>query len=185
MSRISTLPVSLIPRRLRLLILIIPLLFFWSLPASAGDAFLKGGIQLRPSDVGVSDRWFLAAGADWGIERLTYFGFELQSAFYSDPPLNKSGTRVTVPINGFINFKLKSPAGGARPFAGAGVGLISTYFHDAVETDYTADFGYHLMGGLEMGSLEGKALLLELEAQQNLSADDKSLNLILFIGLRF
>lgn len=163
------------------------------LPAitQASDAFFKGGFILHPSsldtlsgnfDVSLSDRWLVAFGSDYVAADQFSIGFELQTAYYSDDSFDP--TIRTVPLNLFANVKYKGPFGGVRPYVGGGLGLISLFFN-ASDSEYIHDFGYHIMGGLELGSEEGAALVLELQGQQKLSGSDKPFNIIFFAGVKF
>ncbi len=75
-------------------------------------------------------------------------------------------TATVVPINGFFNIKYKSGSLGARPFFGGGLGLVSTLSFVSNETDWANDFGYHLLGGVELGKL-----VLELQIQGAFESD--------------
>ena len=159
------------------------LLFFLpALAAQASDGFFKAGFGLKPSDADLSDRWLVAFGSDYVIGGQFCLGFELQTAYYSDSDFEP--TLHYVPLNLFANVKYKAPFGGARPFVGGGMGLISTFFN-AGDSDYVSDFGLPIVGGVELGSEDGKALLLELQGEQNLSADNAPFKIVFFGGLKF
>ena len=157
-------------------------LFLPALSAQASDAFFKGGFMLKPSDADLSDRWLLGFGSDYVIAEQFSLGFECQTAYYSDSSFHP--TVHYVPLDLFANVKYKAPFGGARPFVGGGLGLISTFFN-AGKSDYISDFGFHIVGGVEIGSEEGKALLLELQGEQNLSGNNAPFTIKFFGGIKF
>jgi hypothetical protein len=154
------------------------------LPAisQASDGFIKGGFIMHPSDVDLSNRWLVAFGSDYVAADQFSIGFELQTAYYSDDSFEP--TIRIVPLNLFANVKYKGPFGGVRPYVGGGLGLISTFFN-AGDSDYVHDFGYHIMGGLELGREDGAALILEIQGQQKFSGDINPFNIIFFGGVRF
>lgn len=163
------------------------------LPAisQASDGFLKGGFILHPSnvdtllgnaDISLSDRWLVAFGSDYVAADQFSIGFELQTAYYSDDTFDP--TIRTVPLNLFANVKYKGPFGGVRPYVGGGLGLISLFFN-ASDSEYIHDFGYHIMGGIELGREDGAALVLEIQGQQKFSGDVNPFNIIFFAGVKF
>lgn len=159
------------------------LLCLLPLTVQASDGFFKAGFALKPSDVDLSDRWLVAFGSDYMIAGQFSMGFELQTAYYSDN--NFDPALHYVPLNLFANVKYKAPYGGVRPFVGGGLGLISTFFN-AGKSDYISDFGFHLVGGVELGHEDGAAFLLELQGQQNLSSElDTPFVIIFFGGVKF
>jgi hypothetical protein len=137
--------------------LVLPLLVIlpWlAAPASAGDAFFKGGVILHPRDVGFEGRWRVAFGSDYPVnfQETLFAGFELQgSAFRQD--VVGGGTATIAPANALANVKYKSSSLGARPFAGGGVGLVGSFLFVSGETEWVKEFGFHLLGGVELGRL--------------------------------
>ena len=131
-------------------------------PALAGDTFFKGGIIFQPRDVGFEGRWRAAFGSDYPVNfsETLFAGFEVQTSIYRQDVVASGPTATVVPINGFANIKYKSGSLGARPFAGAGLGLVSNLRFVSNETDWGNDFGYHFLGGVEIGRLS-----LELQVQ--------------------
>lgn len=139
-----------------------------SAPAFAGDTFFKGGVILHPRDVGFEGRWRVAFGSDYAVNfsETIYAGFEMQTSVYRRDVTPSGPTATVVPINGFANVKYKSGSLGARPFAGGGLGLVSTLGFVSNETEWANDFGYHLLGGVELGPL-----VLEIQVQGAFESD--------------
>jgi hypothetical protein len=131
--------------------------FAWLLvlagPAAAGDAFLRGGIILQPRDIGIEGRWRLSFGSDYAVnfEETLFAGFELQTSAFRQDIEGTTTSATIVPGNGFINVKFKSPNLGVRPYGGGGIGLLSTFFFVSDDSEWVRDFGFHLLGGIEMG----------------------------------
>jgi len=119
--------------------------------ALAGDAFLKLGLIFHPDVGGFADRWFVSAGSDWGANDVVFVGLEFQGAYRTDSFLGIDVTQV--PANVFVNVKWKSEEERIRPFAGGGMGLISTYvkseFMGDDEHEWVKHAGLQLMGGVE------------------------------------
>ena len=153
-----------------------------SLSAHASEPFFKGGFILHPSDNDLSDRWLVAFGSDYVIAHQFSLGVEVQTAYYQTKLT--STTLRYVPLNVFANVKYKGPFGGVRPYVGGGLGLISTFFN-AGDSEYIHDFGYHLMGGVELGHLEGAAFVVEMGAYQAFSADSNPFIITFLAGVRF
>ncbi len=137
-------------------------------PALAGDAFLKGGVIFQPRDVGFEGRWRAAFGSDYPVNfsETLFAGFEVQTSIYRQDVVTSGPTATVVPFNGFANIKYKSGSLGARPFGGTGLGLVSSLRFISNETDWVSDFGYHLLGGVELGRLT-----LELQVQGAFDSD--------------
>jgi hypothetical protein len=131
-------------------------------PVFAGDTFLKGGVILHPRDVGFEGRWRAAFGSDYPVNfsETLFAGFEVQTSIYRQDVTPQGPTATVVPINGFANIKYKSGSLGARPFGGAGLGLVSSLRFVSNETDWPNDVGWHILGGVEVGRLS-----LELQVQ--------------------
>ncbi len=151
------------PRPARLfLAALVPALLAAAGPALAGDTFLKGGVILHPRDVGFEGRWRAAFGSDYPVNfsETLFAGFEMQTSVYRQDLTASGPTATVVPINGFGNIKYKSGSLGARPFGGAGLGLVSNLSFVSNETDWANDIGWHILGGVEFGHLT-----LELQVQ--------------------
>jgi hypothetical protein len=137
-------------------------------PALAGDTFLKGGVIFQPRDVGFEGRWRAAFGSDYPVNfsETLFAGFEVQTSVYRQDVVASGPTATVVPLNGFANIKYKSGSLGARPFGGVGLGLVSDLRFVSNQTDWVSDFGYHLLGGVELGRLS-----LELQIQGAFDSD--------------
>jgi hypothetical protein len=131
-------------------------------PAVAGDAFFKGGVIFEPRDIGFEGRWRASFGSDYPVNfaETIFAGVEMQTSVYRQDVSPSGPTATVMPLNGFANLKYKSGSLGARPFGGAGLGLVSSLQFVSNETDWVTDFGYHLLGGIELGRL-----VLELQIQ--------------------
>lgn len=118
----------------------------------AGDAFLKLGIIVHPDVGDFSDRWFVSVGSDWGFHPQGFWGLEFQGAYRSESAGDFSVKAV--PANVFMNIKWKSEAEAVRPYAGAGVGLVSTYIRAEAfgesDNEWVKDAGFQMMGGIEL-----------------------------------
>ena len=141
---------------------LVPVLLLAAGEVFAGDAFFKGGVIFQPRDVGFEGRWRIAFGSDFpmNLSETLFAGFEIQTSVYRQDVTASGPTATWVPINGFANVKFKSGSLGARPFGGGGLGLVSNLRFVSNETDWGNDFGYHLLGGVELGRL-----VLELQVQ--------------------
>ncbi len=137
-------------------------------PALAGDAFFKGGVILHPRELGFEGRWRAAFGSDYAVNfsETLFAGVEVQTSVYRQDITASGPTATVVPINGFFNVKYKSGSLGARPFAGAGLGLVSALNFVSNETEWANDFGWHILGGVEFGKLT-----LELQIQGAFESD--------------
>jgi hypothetical protein len=137
-------------------------------PVLAGDTFFKGGVIFHPREVGFEGRWRAAFGSDYPVNfsETVFAGFEVQTSVFRQDVTPSGPTATVVPFNGFFNVKYKSGNLGTRPFAGAGLGLVSNLTFVSNDTDWTNDVGYHLLGGVEIGRL-----LLELQIQGAFDAD--------------
>jgi len=147
---------------------LVPALLAVAGPVRAGDTFFKGGVIFQPRDVGFEGRWRAAFGSDYPVNfsETLFAGFEVQTSVFRQDVVAGGPTATVVPINGFANIKYKSASLGARPFAGAGFGLVSNLRFISNETDWANDFGYHLLGGVEIGRLS-----LELQVQGAFESD--------------
>ena len=119
--------------------------------ALAGDAFLKLGITFDPDLGSFSNQWFVSVGSDWGFHPQGFWGLGFQGAYRNE---TEAGIEVTqVPANVFVNFKWKSEAESVRPYAGGGLGLISSYMKVSgfgeSENEWFKDPGFQFMGGVE------------------------------------
>jgi hypothetical protein len=158
-----------IPRHARLLLAaLVPALFALAPEAVAGDTFFKGGVIFHPRDVGFEGRWRAAFGSDYPVNfsETVFAGFEVQTSVFRQDVVASGPTATVVPINGFANIKYKSGSLGARPFGGAGIGLVSSLRFVSNETDWANDIGYHILGGVEVGRL-----VLELQIQGSFEGD--------------
>lgn len=144
-------------------------------PAAAGDAFFKGGIVFHPRVTDLADRWFLSFGSDYplNLSETAFLGFELQTALYREPLGNE--TAYLLPANGFFNAKYKAPTFGARPFAGGGIGMVSTLTVVGADTTWSRSTGIQLVGGIELGSVA-----VELRALRSLQTDAEFAYSLLF-----
>jgi hypothetical protein len=134
-----------------------------STEATAGDAFLKGGVIFQPRDIGFEGRWRVAFGSDYAVNfsETVYLGFELQTSVYRQDVVGSSRTATLFPANGFVNVKYKSGSIGARPYGGGGLGLISAFTLLSGNNDWQSEFGFQLVGGVELGSFS-----VELQLQR-------------------
>ena len=137
-------------------------------PAAASDTFFKGGVIFQPRDLGFEGRWRVAFGSDYAVNfsETVYAGFEVQTSVYRQDVTPIGPTATVIPFNGFGNVKYKSGSLGARPFLGGGLGLVSTFSFVSSDTDWPNDFGYHILGGVELGRL-----VLELQIQGAFESD--------------
>ena len=131
----------------------------------AGDAFFKGGLTFHPDVGGVGERWFISLGSDWSFHPMGFIGVEFQSAYHSSSALGIASVK-TVPVNLLLNGKWKSQGEAVRPYAGVGVGLVSSYvrteFLGVTDDSYVKDAGFQLMGGVELN----RKWLVELLGQR-------------------
>ena len=129
--------------------------------SSAGDAFLRGGIIFHPSDLEFAGRWRASFGSDYAVNfsQTIYVGFEVQSSVFRQDVAGSERTATLIPANGFVNVKYKSGTIGARPFGGGGMGLINTFVILAGDNSWNHNMGFHLLGGVELGSLSLEAQL--------------------------
>jgi opacity protein-like surface antigen len=148
----------------------------------AGDAYVKLGITVHPDLGDFSNRWFFSGGSDWGFRPQAFWGIEFQGAYRSE---EEGGIKVTqVPANVLFNLKWKSEEEGVRPYAGGGLGLISSYvkvegFGDE-ENEWIKDAGFQFMGGVEFN----RAFAVEFLGQRVFDDDADWFWSVLF-GLRF
>ena len=151
---------------------VVVFLALWSRPADAGDAFLRNGIIFAPRDIGFAGRWRAAFGSDYPVNfgETVYVGFELQTSVYRQVA-DSERTATVFPGNVFINVKYKSGNIGARPYGGGGLGVISTFVLLSGGNDWQSDFGWHVMGGVELGRLS-----VELQLQRPFSPDASIIN---------
>jgi len=149
------------------------LLASWSAPAAAGDAFLRGGVIFAPRDIGFEGRWRVGFGSDYPVNftETIFVGFEIQTSAYRQDVAETTRTATLFPANGFINVKYKSGNIGVRPYGGGGLGLISTFVLLSGGNDWSSEFGFHLVGGVELGSFS-----IELQMQRPFSSDASLVN---------
>jgi len=141
----------------------------------AGDAFAKLGWFFNPDVGGIGNSWFASLGADWGVfyEEQGFLGLEFQGAYHSE---SAGGVTVSeVPANVLLNFKWKSPSEKVRPYAGAGVGLISSYVKiEALgdsEHEWVKNAGIQFMAGVELN----REFVVELLAQKAFDGDSNDI----------
>lgn len=137
-------------------------------PVFAGDAFVKGGVILHPRDIGFEGRWRAAFGSDYAANfaETLFIGFELQTSVYRQDLAEGGPTATILPANGFVNVKYKSTGLRTRPFGGGGLGLISRFQFASGDTTWDRNFGFHLLGGVELGHL-----VLELQLQKGFDSE--------------
>jgi len=160
-------------RTVRSAVLVVVCLALWPPAASAGDAFFRGGIIFAPRDIGFEGRWRVGFGSDYPVNfgETVYVGFEIQTSAYRQDVAETTRTATLFPANGFINVKYKSGNIGVRPYGGGGLGLISTFVLLSGGNDWNSDFGFHLVGGVELGRLS-----LEFQMQRPFSSDASLVN---------
>jgi hypothetical protein len=137
-------------------------------PAAAGDAFVKGGVIFYPRDLGFEGRWRAAFGSDYAanFSETLFVGFELQTSVYRQDVAASGPTATILPVNGFVNVKYKSPGMRTRPFGGGGLGLVSRFQFLSGNTNWQKNFGFHLLGGVEVGHL-----VLEVQLQKGFDSE--------------
>ncbi len=162
-------------QRIRSAAVAVVFLALWSTPAFAGDAFLRAGVIFSPRDIGFEGRWRIGFGSDYPVnfEETIYVGFELQTSVFRQDVADAPRTATLFPANGFVNVKYKSGNIGrpVRPYGGGGLGLISTFVLLSGANDWESDFGFHLVGGVELGRLS-----VELQLQRPFSSDAAMVN---------
>jgi hypothetical protein len=143
-----------------------------AIDAYAGDAFLKGGIQFKPSkDIEIKNRWLAAGGSDYRVteDGPMFLGFELQFAKYSE---GEGSTKISAaPFNVIANVKYKGPFEKVRPVAGIGAGMYSAWNWGTVggfsmDRNWSGRSGGHIVVGLEYGETTKRGLLVELQIQR-------------------
>ncbi len=158
-------------------------LLFLSLAASAsaGDAFVRGGVIFHPRDLEFAGRWRANFGSDYAVNfaQTIYVGFEVQSSAFRQDVAGSERTATLVPINGFVNVKYKSGSIGARPYGGGGIGLLSTFVLLAGDNNWDKSMGFHFLGGVELGSLS-----LELQLQRGFESGSE-MTYAFYVGFVF
>lgn len=168
-----------------------------ALPAASwsGDAFVKFGIAVNKINehFTIGDRWQFSGGSDWKIKDTVGIGVEVQFAYRTIEEEVAPGVIAkfrSIPLNFFGNVKFKPELEGAvHPFVGAGLGVMSsintvTVTGADVTFDSTHDAGIHFMGGIELGSKDTEAFLVEFEAARRLKSGGEFLY-VLYGGIRF
>jgi len=144
-----------------------------------GGGFLKGGIIVHPDVGGISERWLISTGSDYYIGDMVALGLEIQTAYHS------SNNISSVPLNGFINLKVRPNLSGVKPVVGVGFGLMSNIlWGDNVDLTFSKNTGMHLIGGLEFGMSHGPAFTVELQALRSF-ATGASFTYVILGGVRF
>jgi hypothetical protein len=128
-------------------------------PVQAGEAFVKGGFDLRPNDASgydFLDGWLVSFGYAWQVADLVWLEAEGQSA-YQSYMLGGHVHLNAVPLNGFFNVRV-GPSG-RGPYGGAGLGYMGEIGWGTVErfsttddfSEYNHDLGFHFFGGVHLG----------------------------------
>ena len=104
------------------------------------------------------------------FEETVYVGFEFQTSVYREVA-DSERTAIVFPGNGFINVKYKSGNIGARLYGGGGLGVINTFVLLSGGNDWQSDFGWHVMGGVELDRFS-----IELQLQRPFSSDASLIN---------
>jgi len=156
-------------------------LLFSGTPATAGDAFLRGGVIFHPSDLGFAGRWRAAFGSDYAMNlgETFYAGFEAQMSVYRQDIAMTEATATVVPANGFVNFKFKGGDMGMRPYAGGGLGYLSTMTWAGGGNSWETQFGYHFLGGIELSGFS-----LELQLQRAWESGSQ-MDYVFYVGFVF
>lgn len=149
------------------IVFVVLLMVLGSTSATAGDAFLRGGVIFQPRDIGFEGRWRAAFGSDYAVNfgETIYVGFELQTSVYRQDVIDSTRTATLFPANGFVNVKYKSGTIGVRPYGGGGLGLISTFRLLSGNNDWESDMGFHLIGGVELSRFS-----VELQLQRTFAS---------------
>jgi hypothetical protein len=150
----------------------------FAIPGTAGaDTSIKGGFVLHPSERDFSDRWLMTFSLEkpLNIHETFFWGIELQSAFYSID-MGRESAQV-LPANGFLNVKWKADKFVTRPYAGAGLGMVTDFIFAGEEKSWNRQIGIHFIGGIEYGRL-----VAELQMQRRFVEGD-SFSYILLFGL--
>jgi hypothetical protein len=84
--------------------------------------------------------------------------------------------------------KYKTATAPVRPYGGGGIGMLSTLIFDGGST-WNKQFGIHVMGGAEFGSLEETAFVAEIQLVKPLSGDwpnaNKDTQVHLYAGVKW
>lgn len=163
-------------RRSSALALVLTLAF--AIPGTVGaDTSLKGGFILHPTDRDFSDRWLVTFSIEspLNIQETFFWGIELQSALYSIAEGRETST--VVPANGFLNLKWRADKFVSRPYAGAGLGMVTDFIFADAGNSWNRQVGIHFFGGIEYGRL-----VAELQMQRRFVEGD-SFSYILLFGI--
>jgi hypothetical protein len=126
------------------------LLVFLCATTFAGEAFVKGGLVIHPTEgLSTSDRWLIDFGSDYRVGYMVGLGWEIATAYYSQD--FGGDTLRTAPINAFMNLKISSPTEGVRPFGKIGFGAVVSILNFQNNTSTSTSAGLHLSGGVEAG----------------------------------
>jgi hypothetical protein len=148
------------------------LLLLSAVDARAGDAYIKGGFQFKPSkDIPLKDRWLISGGSDYQLKENSpvFLGFEIQFAKYTlgEAPFQWSAA----PFNVIGNVKYKGPFEKVRPVAGGGVGMYSRWIWGStggfsMDRNWSGRTGVHGVVGFEYGETTKSGLTVELQIQR-------------------
>lgn len=158
--------------------LVLALTVAFAISGTAGaDTSIKGGFILHPTERDFSDRWLFTFSLEkpLNIQETFFWGIELQSAFYSIDMGRESAT--VLPANGFLNVKWKADKFVTRPYAGAGLGMVTDIIFAGEEKSWNRQVGIHFMGGIEYGKF-----VVELQMQRRFVEGD-SFSYILLFGI--
>ncbi len=151
--------------------------------AHAGDAYIKGGFILHPTEnLDLSERYLIDFGSDYFVSDFVGLGWEVATAYYSEDFGGE--TFHVVPLNVWGNVKIAPPTEGIRPFGKAGLGLLTTFVSFGGENDNQSNLGFHFTGGLELGAPGRVAFVLELQGQKEF-ADNRDFTWIFLAGVQF
>lgn len=128
-------------------------------PIEAGEAFVKGGFDLRPNDASgydFLDGWLVSLGYGWQVAQFVWLEAEGQSS-YQSYMLGGHVQLRAVPLNGFFNVRFSSSR--RSPYAGSGLGYLSEIACGTVDrfpatddfSEYNKDLGFHFFGGAHLG----------------------------------
>jgi hypothetical protein len=147
-----------VSRKLRACLLVLGFLATAS-ATEAGEAFLKGGFDLRPNDASgydFLDGWLISFGYGFPVAPIVWLEAEVQSS-YQSYMLGGHVQLHAVPVNGFFNVRLGPPGRGL--YGGSGLGYLSEIAWGTVDlfpatvefSEYHKDLGFHVFAGASLG----------------------------------